>query len=168
MKNDGMRRQFPLTSIGRAAVALALALALPACTLFDDYLPGTPFTLDQPEAAVFMISLSADRIAETTGNCVEGGTVLSGSVRNFGSFLVEDVYIVIDVFGAAGVFLGSFRDHVYNGTLVVGEDDAPDRPGTSLDSGEAGYFLICTPVPFGSAESVEYRTEYVVVEEGGS
>lgn len=158
----------PARTAGALALALALELSLPACTLFDDYLSGTPFTLDQPEAAVTLEDrIYADPIAETTDSCVAGGTVFWGRVRNTGDITVEDVFISIDVFDPADVFLGSFRDHVVNGNVTPGDDDF-DRPGTILLVGEAGYFNVCATVPFGSVGRTEYRTEFVVINTEGS
>lgn len=163
-----MDRQSALRNLARGALALALALCLPACTLFDDYLSGTPFTLDQPQAAVTLEDkIHAGPIVETNESCVAGGTIFWGRVRNTGDVPVEDIFIIIDVFNPAGVFLGSFRDHVYNGVLAE-SNEGYDRPGTSLEEEEAGYFSICTTVAFGSVGRTEYRTEFTVTNAEGS
>lgn len=151
---------------------LCAALLAPAagCTLFDDYLPGTPFTPDQPVAEVSLIGvINLDPVARNSDTCPPGGTVFWGSVRNTGDLDVDDVTIVLDVFGPTGAFLGTFSDKVYNGEIVDAEDELHyDSASTSLFVEQSGAFSVCSPLRYGTAARAEYRTEFVVIDTTGN
>ena len=140
--------------IGAAAVrALGLAAALsvaPGCTYLDKYegFPGTPFTPDQPEAAVTVVGeIGIDTVEKASEGCIPGGTLFWGNARNTGDQDVNDVMIHINAFNAAGAALGTFSGSVFNGTV---------------DVDQSGSFSVCSPLPAGSVARAEYRTSFVV------
>jgi hypothetical protein len=118
------------------------------CTALDDYLPGTPFTPDQPEGEVTVVGvINNDRVEESTDDCATGGTLLWGTARNTGDVDVDDVFIVIDAFGADGALLGTFRTNVFNGEVVAADPEVPgsfDVASTSLGVDQSGTFSVCT------------------------
>jgi hypothetical protein len=158
-----------LAALARPLLCAAALAVAPGCTAWDDWLPGTPFTPDQPEAAVTLTGeMHADRIAESTTGCTPGGTIFWGQVTNTGDLDVTEVVIAIGVFDAAGVSLGTFGGSVFNGEVETDDTD-PDNPiviaGTSLVVDQSGTFTVCTPVPYGTAARTEYQTRFSVVEE---
>lgn len=142
-------------------LAAASGLA-PGCTLFDDYVSGTPFTLDQPVAAVALQGeIIVDRASGTEDGCPAGRTVLWGMVRNTGDIPVVDVSIDVDAFGPTGTYLGTFRNHVFNGEILDNTNpNGFDSASTSLEVEQAGTFEICTSLTFGSVARTEYRTAF--------
>jgi hypothetical protein len=168
-------RRFPRFS---RTILLAVALGFaPGCTALDDYLPGTPFTPDQPEGEVTVVGpINADRIEQSTEKCAGGGTLFWGTARNTGDLDLNDVFIVVDAYGPAGALLGSFRTEVFNGEVVEASDTAAtgadaaatdatatDIASTSLDVDQSGTFDICTSLPYGSVARTEYHTGFTVV-----
>lgn len=152
----------------RALAAFAVAwLLLPGCTLFDDYLPGTPFTPTQPVAEVTVDGgIQTSLITAPTGEgCVPGGTAFWGRARNTGDVDVVDVSITIEAFAGNESFLGSFSGSVFNGDVVDNPDGA-DSYGTDLEVDQSGSFTICTTIPFGAVARTEYLTHFVVIDEG--
>jgi len=164
-----MRISGQFAALAPPLLCVAALVLASGCTALDDYLPGTPFTPDQPEAAVTLTGeMHADRISAPTTGCPPGGTVFWGQVTNTGDLNVTEVSIAIDVFDAASASLGTFGGSVFNGDVVTDDTD-PDNPivvaGTSLEVDQAGTFTVCTPVPYGTAARTEYRTRFIVVEE---
>ena len=152
---------------------LAALLLAPGCTQWDDWLPGTPFTPDQPEGEVTLAGeMHIDPITVSGEGCAPGGTILWGLVRNTGDLDVTDVSISIDVFDGAGGFLGTYGGDVYNGeveTVELEDGSTIDIVGTSLTAdpdgnGQSGSFNVCTPVPYGAAARTEYLTSFRIVE----
>jgi hypothetical protein len=152
----------------QAWLCAALLASAPACTLFDDYLPGTPFTPDQPEAEITLQDvIHVDPIRRSTESCPAGGTIIWGYVRNTGDLDVDELEIIIDVFGPSGALLASFRDHVFNGEVVAGEGEGSiDAASTSLAVDQTGTFNICTPLPAALVFRTDYRTEFIIIETG--
>jgi hypothetical protein len=160
-----------LSRLAACALALGLAgalLAAPGCTLFDDWpeggLKGSPFTPDQPEAAVTLTGeMYSNRIVEAGDGCVPGGTFFWGQVTNTGDLDVTNVSISITVYDAAGNPFGSWSGQVFNGEV---DEADPDNPlaGNSLVVKQSGSFNVCTSVPFGSAASTGYRTSFTPIE----
>lgn len=131
------------------AVALACCLA-PACTLFSD------FELDGPSAEVTLDG-SLNVLA------VGGRTVYWGKVRNTGDYDVEEVVMVIRVYGADGAFLGQFGAPVSTG---VDEEDPVTTLGAETEgpgSGETGDFIVNTSVPWGAAARTEHHVNFNIV-----
>jgi hypothetical protein len=146
----------------------AVVVLAPGCTALDDYLPGTPFTPDQPEGEITVVGvINNDRVEANTENCSVGGTLFWGTARNTGDLDADDVYIVIDAFGPTGALLGSYRTNVFYGEAVPVEPAVPgssDIPSTSLDIAttslavdQSGTFNVCTPLPYGSVTRTEYH-----------
>jgi hypothetical protein len=164
-------RRFPRFS-RTFLLAVAVGLA-PGCTAFDEILPGTPFTPDQPEGKVTVVGpIYADRIEQSNENCAAGGTLLWGTARNTGDSDLNDVFIVVEAYDPSGALLGSYRTAVFNGEVVEAADTtgaaATDAAATttasnSLAVDESGSFSICTPLPYGSVARTEYRTGFTIV-----
>ena len=156
-------------SAGVRALGLIGVLSLaPGCTYLDKYenLPGTPFTPDQPEAAVTVVGeIDIGPVEKASEGCIPGGTLFWGEARNTGDQNVNDVVIHIEAYSGAGAPLGTFSGHVFNGTVDVDDTD-PDNPvvraQTSLDVDQSGTFSVCSPLPAGSVARAEYRTSFVV------
>jgi hypothetical protein len=153
------------------ARALGLAagiLLVSGCTKWDDWLPGSPFTPDQPEGAVTLTGkMNVDPITSSGPGCPPGGTVFWGTVMNTGDLDVTDVEITISAYDGAGGLLGTFRDDVYNGEVEEIELDDGTKVtvvGTSLDVDQSGTFNVCAPVPSGGVARTEYQTSFVTVE----
>lgn len=175
--------------IFRALLLAAVAGFAPGCTLFDDILPGTPFTPDQPVGEVTVMGrIYIDRVSrsvqdnpttEANESCSAGSTLLWGMARNTGDVDVLDVFIEIDALGANNAVLGTYRVNVFNG--VVGESTLPETTdtttdtdttptlqpvqtaGTSLAVDEAGTFAVCAPLSFGSVAGTAYRTSFIIL-----
>ena len=161
-----MRSSAFSATLVRALLCTVVCAMTPACTAFDDYLPGTPFTPDQPEGAVTLEgTIQADAVPEGSVVCAAGGTMLWGTVRNTGDVDVDEVTIEIDVFGPAGEFLGTYGGDVFNGETAppVGSD-APAVALTNLVVDQTGFFEVCAAVPVGSVSRTEYRTFFIVLE----
>jgi hypothetical protein len=142
-----------------AAALLGLA---PGCTLFDEVLPGTPFTPDQPEKKLTVVgAVNFDRSSHSS-DCGTGGTVFWGIVRNTGDLDVEDVYIIVDAYNASGTLLGSFRSSVYNGT--VSESGNVETASTNLEVDASGVFEICTSLDPASVARADGRPDGSVIE----
>ena len=146
-------------------LAAILGLA-PGCTLFDDYLPGTPFTPDQPAAEVTVQGgINSDRTAGGAESCTPGGTVFWGTARNTGDVDVDEVFITINAFDAAGNVLGSYRTNVFSGTITEGTAvGASASVSTSLLVDQSGVFEVCTSLPFGSVARTDYHTDFLVIQ----
>jgi hypothetical protein len=160
------RTAFPGNPVPALLCAALCALA-PACTGFDDYLPGTPFTPDQPTAAVTLVDgIYADVVPSDSVVCNPGSTMLWGTVKNTGDLDVDEVFIEIDVFGPGGAFLGTYGGDVFNGetTSPVGSEGAVEVALTDLAVDQAGYFQVCAAVSAGSISRTDYRTSFVVIE----
>jgi hypothetical protein len=144
----------------------ALCALAPACTGFDDFLPGTPFTPEQPTAAVTLVDdVHADVVPSGSQVCDPGSTMLWGTVRNTGDLDVDEVFIEIDLFGPGGAFLGTYGGDVFNGeTATVGSEDPVEVALTNLAVDQPGYFQVCAGVSAGSISRTEYRTSFVVIE----
>jgi hypothetical protein len=160
------RRRSP----GICSLLLLAVLGLAAgCTALDDYLPGTPFTPDQPQGQVTVVgAINNDRVEEDTEDCAVGRTLFWGTVRNTGDLDVEDVFIVIDAYGPAGDLLGSYRTNVFSGTVTPADPTVPgsfDIASTNLVVDQDGGFSVCVPLSYGSVARTEYRTEFMVVVE---
>jgi hypothetical protein len=159
------RRRSPLSLIWLLAAVVGLAQG---CTALDDYLPGTPFTPDQPAGEVTVVgAINADRIELSTEDCAAGGTIFWGTARNTGDLDLNDVFIVIDAFGPSGALLGTYRTNVFNGEVTAADTTEPgafDIASTSLAVDQSGTFDVCAPLPHGSVARTDYRTEFIVVE----
>jgi len=139
------------------------------CTALDDYLPGTPFTPDQPAGEVTVVgAINNDRVEQNTEGCAVGGTMFWGTARNTGDVIVDDVFIVIDAFGPTGALLGSYRTNVFNGEILTeGDPTVPgsfDAASTYLVVDQSGTFSVCAGLPYGSVARTEYRTEFIFIE----
>lgn len=154
------------TRLMQALFTVTLCALAPACTGLDDFLPGTPFTPDEPTAAVTLVDeIYADVVPSGSAVCDPGGTMLWGSVRNTGDLDVDEVFIEIDVFGPGGGFLGRYGGDVFNGeTVSIGEEDPVEVALTNLAVDQTGYFQVCAGVSAGSISRTEYRTSFVVIE----
>ncbi len=164
-----MKRWTPSAATARALLVAVLLAALPACTLFDDYLPGSPFTLREPAGEVTVEGeVVPYPILTASEGCNPGGTVFTGRARNTGDVGVSDVSITLDVFDASGAVLGSFSGGIFNGT-IADDPDGFSTFGTDLEIDQLGAFSVCTPIPFGAAARTEHFTQFVVVDtsEGG-
>lgn len=149
-------------------VLLAAAVGLGAgCTLFDDYMPGTPFSLDQPVKELSVEGEINIDSAGGSGSCPAGRAVFWGTVRNTGDVEVEGVSIVIDAYNSAGALLGSFSGSVYNGTIETNDDESITAE-TSLEVDQAGVFEVCSSLAFGSVARAEGRADGFVIEDTGS
>lgn len=144
----------------------ALALA-PGCTLFDEVLPGTPFTPDQPLAEVTVVGeINIDTATESSENCPAGRAVLWGVARNTGDLDVDEVIIEIDALGADNRVLGTFSGNVFNNTVTTGnEEGAVPVAGTSLSVDQSGNFSVCTGLSAGSIARTVYRTDFTIIDE---
>lgn len=154
---------------GRArGLLLAAAVCLaPGCTLFDDYMPGTPFTPDQPVKELSVVGeVNVDR-SSGSRTCPDGRAVFWGIVRNTGDVDVDGVSIVVDAYDAAGNRLGSFTGSVFNGT-VEEEDLFSDTAGTNLEVDQSGSFSVCSTLGFGSVARAEGRADGFVIEDFGT
>jgi len=145
------------------------------CTLFDEFLPGTPFTPDQPVAEVTVVGqINIDR-ATANQNCSVGSALLWGTARNTGDSDVDDVFIVIDALNSANVVLDTYRVNVFNGDLSEIATSSSStttttvKPiptaGTSLAVDQSGTFEVCTRLPFGDVAGTAYRTDFIVTVE---
>jgi hypothetical protein len=147
---------------------LAVIGLAPGCTALDDYLPGTPFTPDQPAGEVTVVgAINADRIAQSNEACAAGGTLFWGTARNTGDLDVVDVFIVIDAFGPTGALLGTYRTNVFNGEVTAADTTEPgafDIASTSLAVDQSGTFGVCAPLPHGSVARTEYRSDFIIIE----
>lgn len=154
------------TKLMRALFSVTLCALAPACTGFDDFLPGTPFTLKQPKGAVTLVGeIHADAVPSGSAVCDPGSTMLWGSVRNTGDVDVDEVFIEIDVFGPGGAFLGRYGGDVFNGdTVSIGEENPVEVALTNLAVDQVGIFQVCAAVSAGSISRTEYRTSFVVIE----
>ena len=148
--------------VTRALLVAAVLGVAPGCTALDDYLPGTPFTLDQPAAEVTLVGvINVDTVGGGGLDCPPGTAVVWGSVRNTGDVDVIDVFIDISAFGPTGALVGTFRDHVFSGEIIAATDPGlSDSASTSLVVKQAGSFEICTALPASSVARTEYRTEF--------
>ncbi len=149
--------------------ALLLATILgfaPGCTLFDDYLPGTPFTPDQPVAEVTLEGeIAIDRASGISDGCSNGDAVLWGTVRNTGDLDVDEVFITVDVFDASDHLLGSYRVNVFNGEVTPGTDEnSVDSFSTNLLVDQAGVFEICAPLASETVARTDYRTDFIIID----
>jgi hypothetical protein len=149
-------------------VLLSAVVLAAGCTALDDYLPGTPFTPDQPEGEITVVGvINNDRVEENSDGCSVGGTLFWGTARNTGDLSADDVYIVIDAFGPTGALLGSYRTSVFNGEVVLADPEVPgstDIASTSLDVDQSGTFNVCTPLPYGSVTRTEGRADGEFIE----
>jgi hypothetical protein len=159
-----------LSSSCRASLLAVLVGCAPGCTLFDDILPGTPFTPDQPVAEVTVSGkINVDPTSASSEGCPAGGALFWGTARNTGDLDVDDVFIEIVALDANNAELGRFRTNVYNGE--VSESPPPPAPpepqvaGTSLAVDQSGSFSVCTRVPYGAVAATAYTTDYIVVSE---
>lgn len=157
----------------RTALLLAAALvavALPACTAFDRFKfepPTGEVSIEgTPEATAYAPNPPVPKKYDKEFNdCPVGATVYWGQVKNTGDVVVEEVKIVVDLFGAAGEFLGRFVDGVYNGEVTDDQGKNP-TPGTSLEIEQTGVFAVCcSSVPFGRAARATFRTEFLVLDD---
>ena len=151
-----------------AALLVVAAVGLaPGCTLLDDVLPGTPFTPDQPVAQVTVVGgINIDGATLNVAKCSAGSALLWGTAQNTGDLDVDDVFITIEALGANGAVLGTYRVHVFNGTVSGGTPTDPIVvAGTSLAVDESGSFSVCTNVPSGSVTGTAYSTDFIVVNE---
>jgi hypothetical protein len=148
-------------------LVLAVGLAQ-GCTALDDYLPGTPFTPDQPEGQVSVVGeINNDRVEENTDGCAVGGTLFWGTARNTGDLDLDDVFIEIEAFGPTGDLLGTYRANVFNGEVVAADPEVPgatDIASTNLVVDQSGTFSVCSPLSYGSVVTTKYRTGFVVIE----
>lgn len=152
----------------RAVLLSTAAVLASGCTLFDDYMPGTPFTPDQPKAEVTVQGeINIDR-SGGGDDCPPGGTIFWGIARNSGDVNVDDVSITISAYNAAGDLIGSFRDHVYNGDIEESETGSSATAETNLEVDQSGSFQVCTTVSFDSVARAEYQTDFIVIEDFGS
>jgi hypothetical protein len=152
----------------RALLLAVLASPGAGCTYLDKWLPGTPFTPDQPIAEVTLDGeMHVDPASGFNEGCPSGGTVFWGTARNTGDIPVVDVSIFVNAYGPGNAFLGSFRTSVFSGEIIVEEgapETAPESAATDLDIDESGTFEVCAPLPFGSVVRTEYRTEFIVID----
>lgn len=158
----------PLPSRFSRALLVAAFLGLaPGCTLFDDYLPGTPFTPDQPVAEVTLEGeIAVDQSSGNTDACSSGGTILWGMVRNTGDLDVDDVFITVEVFDASDTLLGSYRVNVFNGEVITAADESSvDSFSTSLVVDQAGVFEVCSSISAERVARTDYRTDFIVIDE---
>ncbi len=146
--------------------ATLVALA-PGCTLFDEVLPGSPFTPEQPVAEVTVVGkINIDPVTEGREDCAVGRALLWGIARNTGDRDLEDVFIEIDALNAGGGVLASYRVNVFNGDVSVGpEEGAVQVAGTSLAVDQSGAFSVCTNLSYGSVAGTAYRTDFIVIDE---
>jgi len=155
---------------GAFALAAALCLA-PGCTLLDEVLPGTPFTPDQPLAAVTVVGgINIDVAHGSKDGCSSGETLFWGVARNTGDLDVDDVYINIDALNSGGGVIGTYRTHVYNGevtevTPATETEPAVMAAGTSLTVDQSGTFSVCARVSVGAVAGTAYRTDFIVIDE---
>lgn len=174
----------------RAFLVLLLVVVAglaPACTLFDEILPGTPFTTDQPVGEVTVVGrINIDRVSRSTEDnptteanesCSAGSAMLWGTARNTGDVDVDDVYIEIDALDANNSVLATYRVHVFNGeigqvtaptgttttTTTTTTVDPVETAGTSLAVEEAGTFEVCTQLSVGSVAGTAYRTSFIIL-----
>jgi hypothetical protein len=152
-------------------VVFAAAVALlPGCTLLDEVLPGTPFTPDQPRGEVTVVGkINVDGVTRGSADCATGRALLWGIARNTGDVDVDDVYIEIDALDGGGNVLGTYRTHVFNGTVteVTGAtpEDTVSLAGTSLLVDQTGSFSVCTNLGAGAVVGTRYRTDFILIEE---
>lgn len=162
-----MSRRSVGAACARALLTALLSASLGGCTLIDDYVSGTPFTLDQPQGEVTVEGqISWSPVLTASEGCSPGGTLFWGRARNTGDVDVVDVTITLDVYDAAGAHIGAFSGSVFNGTVTI--DGDVDAFGTDLVVDQLGTFNVCTTVPFGAAARVEYTTQFVVIDTGGA
>jgi hypothetical protein len=155
------------------SVAVGLA---PGCTLLDDYLPGTPFTPDQPVAEVTVVGkINIDSVTVTIEDnpltvadehCSAGRALLWGTARNTGDLDVVNVTITIDALDANNAVLDTYRGYVYNGEFTEADPEtgAPLIFGTSLVLDQSGSFSVCTQLSAGSVAGTAYRTNFTVID----
>jgi hypothetical protein len=125
-------------------VLLVIALSLAAgCTTNDS------FTFPDPLAEVTLLR-------ELYSRNVNGVTMYWGTVKNTGDVDVENVSMVIDVFGVGGALLGRFRG-------IVSQSVEEEAVVDDLAIDEIGSFLIITSVPFGTESRVEHHTEFTLI-----
>lgn len=164
-----MTKGWRLAACVRALGLAATLLLAPGCTLWDDWLPGDPFTPEQPKGEVTLTGeMNVDPITASSPGCSPGGTVFWGSVINSGDLDVTDVSIAITAFDAAGGALGTFSGKVFNGETEEIKDADGNVvaivAGTSLEIRQSGAFNVCAPVPAGAVARTEYRTSFTIVE----
>jgi hypothetical protein len=139
--------------------------------LFDDVLPGTPFTPDQPLAEVTVVGeINIDRATSSSTTCSAGTALLWGIARNTGDLDVDDIYITIEALNSGGGVVGTYRTHVFNGeiteiTPATETQPAVSSAGTSLTVDQSGSFAVCTGQPFEAVASATYRTDFIVIDE---
>jgi hypothetical protein len=151
-------------------VLAAVVGFMPGCTLFDEVLPGTPFTPEQPKGEVTVVGqINISRAAGNQEGCSSGRAVLWGIARNTGDVVVDDVFIEIDALDGGGNVLDTYRVNVFNGevTEVTGAtpEDNVQIAGTKLDVDQSGSFEVCTRLGFGSVAGTAYRTDFTIIEE---
>lgn len=151
------------------AVAVGLA---PGCTLFDDILPGTPFTPDQPKAEVAVVGqVNIDTITMSREGCSAGSVLFWGIAQNIGDLDVDDVIIEIDALGADGGVLDTYRGNVFNGDVTPATEASETAEatiqisGTSLAVDQSGTFSVCTRLAAGSVTGTASRFDFIVIEE---
>jgi hypothetical protein len=159
--------------LSRVSVALLLATACgfaPGCTLFDNVVPGLSFTPDQPKAEVTVVGeINIDRATASSTTCSAGTALLWGIARNTGDLDVDDIYIIIEALNSGGGVVGTYRTHVFNGTITEitpGTETTPavSSAGTSLKVKESGSFAVCTGQPFEAVAATTYRTDFIVID----
>ncbi len=166
-------RSSRLTGVTLIAAVLGFA---PGCTLFDDILPGTPFTPDQPVAEVTVVGkINIDRASGLETGCSAGRALFWGIARNTGDLDVDSVFIEIDALDANQRVIDTYRVNVFNGeiteitttttTTTTTTEEPIQIAGTSLAVDESGTFSVCTRLGFGSVAGTAYRTDFIVISE---
>jgi hypothetical protein len=145
-------------------LAVAVVVA-PGCTLFGD-----TFLTEQPQAEVTVVGkINVDSATVDQEGCSSGRALLWGIARNTGDLDVDDVIIEIDVLGANGGVLDTYRANVFNGEVTEVKGDSPDTTfqvaGTSLAVDQSGSFQVCTRLSPGSVAGTAYRTDFIVINE---
>jgi hypothetical protein len=153
--------------VASAAVLAAAICTAPACTLFDDYLPGTPFTTEQPIMQLSVVGeVNVDR-SSGTDECPAGRALFWGLVHNTGDVDVDGVTIIVDAFDAAGAQIGSFSGDVFNGNVETSASGSATAE-TTIAVDESGTFEICSSLGFDSVARAEGHASGFVIESGGT